>query len=142
MHVVEPGLLGIDHDLHEPGRVAYVEEHDAAVVAPVRDPAAHDDRRADVLGAQITRSVRAHHQADSCLSHSQYGGDFLARDLDLFSARQILHCDLSVGELARTEHHAPSCTHSIRGAPLFLHRSVPVRAVRGEIQPRAARSPT
>src|SRR6185437_8705190 len=56
------GLFGVDHHLHEPGRVAHVEEHDTAVVAPVRDPSAHDDVTADVLGPQITGAVRPHHE--------------------------------------------------------------------------------
>src|SRR5439155_3725320 len=59
--VLAPCRFRIDDDLNEPVGVAYVEEHHAAVVAPVRDPAADHDLSADVLGAQVTRPVRPHH---------------------------------------------------------------------------------
>jgi hypothetical protein len=57
-----PGLLGVDHHLHESRRVAHVEEDDTAVVAPVRDPSADGDGVTDVLGPQITGAVRPHHE--------------------------------------------------------------------------------
>ncbi len=57
--------VGVDDDLHDPGGVADVEEHDAAVVTTARHPAAHADLLADVLGAQVAAPVRAHHRSNS-----------------------------------------------------------------------------
>src|SRR5207237_180938 len=83
MRVVEPRMIGIDDDLHHARGIANVEEHDTAVVSTVCDPAAHDDRAPHVLGAQITRSVRAHHQTDP---------SFLIRNRAATSARGTSRC--------------------------------------------------
>ena len=61
-----------DDDLYQTGGVAHVEEHHTTVVAPACDPSTYHDLVADVLGPEITRSMRAHHQelASSLISRA------------------------------------------------------------------------
>ena len=47
------GALGVDHELDDAGLVAEVDEDQAAVVAPARDPAGDGDLIPDPLGAKL-----------------------------------------------------------------------------------------
>ena len=53
--------LVADHHLHDAGRLAQVDEGDAAVVAPAGHPAGEGDGLSDVLGAQAACVVGADH---------------------------------------------------------------------------------
>ena len=94
---VEPARrVGVDDDLDDPGRVAQVEEHDAAVVAPARDPAAQRDVPVDVADragprpgrcASTSRSRRPLH---GVAAQQQPARHLLGGDLDLLAAGQVL----------------------------------------------------
>src|SRR5262249_40397560 len=62
----------INNDLHDAGNITHVEEHLAAVIAPVRNPAANHNALPDVVSAKIARAVGPHHDGVvSFLVHSQ-----------------------------------------------------------------------
>ena len=70
---VESGRrVGVDYHLDDAARVAQVEEHDPAVIAASRDPAAQGDGAVDVAGPQVAGPVGAHrrggHRAGSAAS--------------------------------------------------------------------------
>src|SRR4051812_10239967 len=62
------GMLGrralAEDDLHDAAGVPQVDEDDAAVVAPARDPPRQGDRRARVLAPQLTGLMRADHEGN------------------------------------------------------------------------------
>ena len=46
-------VLGVEHELHDPGAVAQVDEDQPAVVAPAVDPAGHARRGVGAVGGQL-----------------------------------------------------------------------------------------
>ena len=58
-------VLRVDHELRDPGAVAEVDEHEAAVVAATRDPAGEGLARADVLLAELAAHEVAPAHGDS-----------------------------------------------------------------------------
>ena len=140
--VAERGRVG--DDLDDPGGVAQVEEHDAAVVAAGRDPAAERDRRADVLGPQRAHHLRAHHRATAdpdarrSFSHEARplsGTSTCSPDLE------ILHCHRVARGFVASEHHAEACARPVRRPSTARTPNGRRTHGRRRVPPRAARSP-
>ena len=126
-----PASCGIDDDLHEPGDVADVEEHHAAVVAPVRDPAAERDRRRRCRSARRSPArCDAHHdrcsRPSSCATTPRppRAAPRPARRTRRSFTATMPRCASSAPSI--TPHVAPD---AIGRRQLLLHRPAAVRAV-------------
>ena len=130
VRVEAAGRLRVDDDLDHPGGVAQVEEHDATVVAPRRDPAAHCNRLADLRGPQVAGPMRSHHcERRPRGARAQPTDELAPVHLDLLARSEILDRHRVARLLGPAEHDAERRTRPVRDLPLGLHGPATVGAV-------------